>query len=94
MTLRQLFELIPDVWAAYQPWLPLRTAKDFLTAMGHPGDPLLGGGHWAAAGYVAAAAVLLLGVSTAAAHRRAATATIRRHPSLRVTSVGLRPSAA
>lgn len=63
MILRTLLELIPEVWEAYRPWLPLRTVDDFLTGAGHPGDALLGGGHWTVLPFVAVAAAVLVGVS-------------------------------
>jgi hypothetical protein len=62
MIFRKLFELIPEVWEAYRPWLPLRAVNDFLTNAGHPGSALVRGGHWAVLAFVAVAAVLV-GVS-------------------------------
>lgn len=87
MTLRQMFELIPEVWEAYRPWLPMRTAKEYLTTVGHPDDALLGDGHWVAIAYVAVSAVVLLGVWTAVAHRRAAPTMVQRATSPRLTSL-------
>ena len=74
MTLRKLFDMIPDVWEAYRPWLPLRTAKFFLTPAGRPGD-VLGGGHWAVIAFVALAVLVLVGVRSG---RPRATSAARR----------------
>jgi hypothetical protein len=63
MIFRTLLELIPEVWEAYRPWLPLRTVNDFLTGASHRGHALLGGAHWAVLAFVAVAAVVLVGVS-------------------------------
>jgi len=71
MTLRQLFELMHGVWEAYRPWLPLRAAKDSLTAVGHPLDGLLGGGQWVAFACVIVVAAVLLGVSLESRHAAA-----------------------
>jgi len=86
ITLRQLFELIPDVWEAYRPWLPVRTAKEYLTTVGHPDAALIGGDHRVAIASVAVSAVVLLGIWSAVAHRRAAPAIVRRNTSPRPTS--------
>jgi len=60
MTIKHMFELIPQIWELYRPWLPLRAGGDLLTAVGHPGDASR---HWPAIACVAVATVLLLGLS-------------------------------
>lgn len=66
----QLFELIPGVGDMVGPWLPFRSAKDFLTADGPASGGLLGGGPWVSLAYFAVVAAVLLGVSIAVSRRR------------------------
>ena len=78
MTIKHMFELIPQIAEAYRPWLPLRAGKDLLTEVGHPGDASLAGGHWAAIACVAVATALLLGLSTAMAESTTSARRVRQ----------------
>ena len=78
MTIKHMFELIPQIAEAYRPWLPLRAGKDLLTAVGHPGDASLAVSHWPALACVAVATALLLGFPPRWPSRRPAPAGLRR----------------
>lgn len=70
MMAEQLLELIPGVGELIRPWLPFRSAKEFLTADGPSADGVLGGGPWVSLAYFAVVAAVLLGVSIGVARRR------------------------
>jgi ABC-2 type transport system permease protein len=69
LMVEQLFELIPGV-ESIRPWLPFRSAKEFLTADAGAGTGIFGGGPWVALGYFVVVAVVLLGAAIAVAQRR------------------------
>ena len=77
MTIKHMFELIPQIAEAFRPWLPLRAGKDLLTAVGHPGDASLARG-WPAIACVAVATALLLGLSTAVAESTTSARRVRQ----------------
>jgi len=77
MTIKHMFELIPQIAEAFRPWLPLRAGKDLLTAVGHPGDASLARG-WPAIACVAVATALLLGLFAAVAESTTSARRVRQ----------------